>query len=216
MVTLLILLLLGGAGAVAVWRYGPLTELLGQAAPTGTRTATPNASSPPGLRGPGVEPPVAGDWPSAWKTFTDSDLTEPMELDGVGFTFRIPATWQCTNQVSGASGVGYSCAGRSGVAVGGDLDVHPCVDGCDADQRTRMRRAENAWGLQWTRAGAYVTWAETSALPAPAQYGLIVIGYWNSVPQGPIDRQVVLRMTAPKNQAADVQKVANDVFAKIS
>jgi hypothetical protein len=222
-VTLLILLLLGGAGAVAVWRYGPLTELLGQAAPTATPTATPTAaptpSSPPVLRGPGLEPPVAGDWPSSWSKFSDSDPTTLMTLDGVGFPFRVPATWRCTQRVSSApGGVSHSCGVQSGVAVsvGGDLNVHPCPDGCDSDQRLRMRQTEDAWGLQWTRAGAYVTWAQTSALPAPAQYGLVVIGYWRSAPEGPINRQVVLRLTAPKDQAADLQKVANDVFTKIS
>jgi hypothetical protein len=35
-----------------------------------------------------------------------------------------------------------------------------------------------------------------------------VVGYWRSVAEGAIDRQVVIRMLAPPDKAADLQKVA--------
>lgn len=214
-VALVVLVLLVGAGAVAAWQFG-LPALSGrQAQGTPTTAPAPPAVAP---KGPGLEPPSAGDLlPVAWATFGDRDQTQPLNPGGVGFTFRAPQSWKCNQTEGGPTGVLYACGSGAGAsAVGGDLAVHPCLDGCDIAVREKMRRTEDAWALQWTAAGPYVTWAQTSALPAPAQYGLIMIGYWRSEADGPLNRQVVLRLTAPQANAADIQKVANDIFAQIT
>jgi hypothetical protein len=215
LVTLVILLLLAGAGTAAVWRFGlPAIPGLGaQSTPTVT-TAAPVVAP----KGPGVEPPAAGDLlPVAWATFGDREQTQPMSPGGVGFTFRAPQTWKCNQSQGGPTGVVFTCGSGTGAsAIGGDLAVHPCLEGCDTAVREKMRKSEDAWALQWTSAGPYVTWAQTSALPAPAQYGLILIGYWRSDPNGPLNRQTVLRLTAPQANAAEIQKVANEIFAQIT
>jgi hypothetical protein len=78
-----------------------------------------------------------------------------------------------------------------------------------------MREREEAWGLQWIRAGSYAAWAQTTNFVGPPHYGLVVVGYWRSVADGAIDRQVVLRLTAPAARVNDLRKVANDIHAAI-
>jgi hypothetical protein len=213
LVTLTIaLVVLGGAGFAAV-RTGVADKLL---AGTGIgSTPTPAApTTPADIRGPGKEPPAAGDWPLTWAKYSDADATRQVKnLPGVGFTFRIKDTWSCDPGSTIRDAAHYVCGTASGgVEIGGDLEVRACPDGCDAATRVQMRMVENAWHLQWTRAGSYVTWTETNTLPEPSTYGLVVVLYWRSVPTGPVDRQTVVRMIAPPLEKVEVQKVANDIY----
>ena len=60
-----------------------------------------------------------------------------------------------------------------------------------------LRKAEEAWGLQWRAAGQYVVLVETVKLNGAKRYGVVVVAFWRSEPDGAVDRQLVLRMTAP-------------------
>jgi hypothetical protein len=209
LLTIVLLLLVGAAGGVAVARL----HLLDRA--TAPQIEVPSGAA---LRGPGIEPPAAGDWPASWAKFGPNDKTRQLSsLSGVGFSFRVLDSWNCTNRPE-ASGAAHYLCGPSGSAdqVGGDLIVRTCPAPCDSDQRVELRQKEDAWGRQWTRAGGYVTWAETRAFPGTPRYGLVVVGYWRSVAEGAIDRQVVIRMLAPPDKAADLQKVANDIYDAIT
>jgi hypothetical protein len=73
-----------------------------------------------------------------------------------------------------------------------------------------MRELEEAWGLPWIRSGAFTTWAQGNGVEN-GRYGLVYLSYWRSTPEDAIDRQLVLRMTAPPGQEDVLRKVANSV-----
>jgi hypothetical protein len=91
------------------------------------------------------------------------------------------------------------------------LIVRTCPQPCTGDQRRAMRSAEVAWGLQWIRAGEMTTYAETTNLEVDdaQRYALVLVGYWRSGGQDEVDRQVVLRMIGPPDDASQIQRVAN-------
>jgi hypothetical protein len=209
LLTIVLLLLVGAAGGVTVARLHLLDRV------TAPQIEVPSSAA---LRGPGIEPPAAGDWPSSWAKFGSNDKTRTLSsLSGVGFSFRVLDTWNCTDRPE-ASGAAHYVCGPSGSAdqAGGDVIVRICPAPCNSDQQVEMRQKEDAWGRQWTRAGGYVTWAETRAFPGTPRYGLVVVGYWRSQAEGAIDRQVVIRMIAPADKAADLQKVANDIYDAVT
>lgn len=72
-----------------------------------------------------------------------------------------------------------------------------------------MRAAEEAWGLRWRNAGQYATVVETLKANNTTRYGLVVVAYWRSVPEGGLDRQLVLRMTGPAAWNDELRRVAN-------
>jgi hypothetical protein len=205
LITAIVVVVLLVAGGVVAWQLKVFSG-----GPVAAPSPTPSPTPPPS--GPGIEPPQAGQWPSSWPRFGSSDQLQNLTLGGVGFTFRAPPSWKCTQTVGDAAGVVYSCGAGS---IGGEIEVHPCTEGCDDERRVHMRGDEDAWGQRWTTAGPRVTWAQTQVLPNPAPYGLIVVAYWHSKPQGAIDRQIVLRLRAPRDQATEVQKVANEVYLAI-
>jgi len=179
----------------------------------------PSGTAEPAQRGPGIEPPSAGDWPVDWPEFQPTEATRSMSgLPGVGFAFRVPAAWDCVRETQTLTFARYTCGARRGQPdeIGGDLIVRTCPEPCGGDVRVAMREREEAWGLQWIRAGSYVAWAQTTNFVGPPHYGLVVVGYWRSVPDGAIDRQVVLRLTGPAARTNDLRKVGNDIHAAIA
>ena len=114
---------------------------------------------------------------------------------------------QCTSGF-----VRYRCGvpEGDGVSIGGDLIVRTCERPCTDSRRTQMRQLEEAWGLRWIRSGRFTTWAESSSVD-DGRYGLVYLSYWRSKPEDAIDRQLVLRMTAPPDQKDVLRKVANSV-----
>jgi len=172
---------------------------------------------PQAPHGPGKEPPQAGTWPADWSQFAaDASTASVGNVNGSRFAFRVPASWSCVAIAVSGVDIQYSC---TGVTVdgpeGGDLMVRQCPAPCDADIRTGLRQHEDAWGLQWTSGGENVTWAQTASLPGRSSYGLIVVGFWRSVQNGPVDRQVVLRLTAPLERSSALQSVANATYTGI-
>jgi hypothetical protein len=208
----LIVVLLGAGGAVYYFVLRDDGKPTGKPStpPSPVSSAEPQASASQ----PGIEPPKAGEWPAAWPKFAAGEATRTMaKLPGLQFDFKVPDGWDCA-EASRAAGVAkYTCQPPvdGGDAMGGDVIVRTCPDPCDADRRVRMRRAEEAWGLQWVRAGGFIAWAETTKVNGAARYGLVVVAYWRSAADGAINRQMVFRMTAPPAKADDLRKVANSI-----
>jgi hypothetical protein len=204
----------GGGGAIALTLRsdGGGTEPPPTASPSGGATAT----APAEAAQPGIEPPVDGEWPADWPTFEEGEATPVADLAGVGFPFEVPEGWSCTPVTTTEDEAHYACGpGGNGDLVGGDLIVRACADPCDADRRVSMRRAEEAWGLQWVRDSGFRSWAETNEIDGQEGYGFVLVGYWRTAPEGRLDRQVVLRMSAPLEQVDDVRQLAGSVRAAI-
>ncbi|MEU7590919.1 hypothetical protein AB0A95_32070 [Micromonospora sp. NPDC049230] len=179
------------------------------AGPSGLPAPAP-ASAP---LSPGLEPPAQGEWPALWVRFAATDRILTLnELDGLPFPVKVPPNWQCTS-VERAEGLSkYQCGAPAGseAALGGELVVRDCPAPCDGPRQTAMRTGEEAWGLQWVRSGPSSAYAETSRLTVDGEqrYGLVVVAYWRS-DSGDIDKQLVLRMTAPVGGANQLRRVAN-------
>jgi hypothetical protein len=139
-------------------------------------------------------------------------------LAGVGFPVAMPLGWQCSKGEQTATEVHWHCGGRaSGVQAGGDLIVRKCSIPCDPARKITMRRKENAWGLRWIRVDGHTTFAESTSLRgAPGRYGLVLVRYWHGSAGGPLDHQLVLRMTAPAGHEAELREIAAGVKAAIS
>ncbi|MDQ1650813.1 MAG: hypothetical protein QOI35_13 [Cryptosporangiaceae bacterium] len=207
------------------------------ASPHATVTAAPAAPSPSGLHpsaatpkrtgapappvpagAPGLEPPRNGGWPVGWPTFAAGDSARQRGLAGIGFDFRTPPGWQCVKAQQSDTGVHWRCGGRpAGVDAGGDVIVRRCSIPCDPARKIAMRQKENAWGLRWIRVDGHTAYAETTSLPgARGRYGLVLVRYWHGTPGGPLDHQLVLRMTAPAGHEADLRKIAADIQSVIA
>jgi hypothetical protein len=167
-------------------------------------------------RHPGVEPPKPGSWPAEPK-FADTDQVRIESLEGLGFRFKVPEAWACAPRDRGPGFARYVCGiARPGVPeVGGEIIVRNCPKPCGEEVRTAYRKSEEAWGLAWSQVGDS-TFAETSRLNGQSRYGLVVVGWWHSKPEGPIDREIVLRMTAVGAQVSEVRKVANGIRDTVS
>ncbi|GAA4565344.1 hypothetical protein GCM10023176_13240 [Micromonospora coerulea] len=208
----LVLLVIGSAGGAFVWAGsgGTGTEQA-QGAP-GTSAPPPAVPTTP-PQSPGIEPPRAGAWPKDWPKFTPGDSVRTFaELDGLGFTVKAPAEWQCTPAGRAEGFVKYNCGVPGGQpAIGGELIVRDCPLPCDEQQQTAMRQAEDAWGLQWVRGGQFVSYADSSRLQIDGErrYGLVVVAYWRGGSTGRVDRQLVFRMTSPIDGAGRLRRVAN-------
>ncbi|SNS72255.1 hypothetical protein SAMN05421812_101549 [Asanoa hainanensis] len=205
-----VVVLLAGGGVVFALAGGDGGD---DPTPTPSNTGTVTAAQPtaPPVQ-PGLEPPRPGDWPDKWPVFSPTDPVRPVNLDGLGFTLTLPARWECAAAAVSAGNVRYNC-GRSTAdgPIGGELTVRACTPVCDEAHRDELRTVEDAWGAQWRFAGPNATLAETLTLDGGKRYGLVVVGYWPGTPGGAVDRQLVLRMTAPPNWVDDIRKVANGV-----
>ncbi|MDP9796202.1 hypothetical protein J2S43_004714 [Catenuloplanes nepalensis] len=209
--------LAAGSGAFAWWALGDGQPEDGPRPTAAAESASASASVPAAPpRAPGIEPPKPGEWPAAWPRFAPTDRIRTLTgLDGLGFTLKIPMSWQCVLDGREAGFTRYRCGLAAGddVQTGGELIVRDCPDQCPKDRQTTMRQAEEAWGLQWIGAGPTAAYAESSTLQIDGeqQYGLVVVAFWRAGSEGAIDRQVVLRMTAPVDGAGQLRRVANYV-----
>ncbi|MEU5941263.1 hypothetical protein ABZ807_19210 [Micromonospora sp. NPDC047548] len=167
-------------------------------------------------RSPGVEPPKPGSWPIE-PQFGDADRVKEESPAGLGFTFKVPDSWACDARQRGPGFARYLCGiSRPGVPeVGGEIIVRNCPKPCGEEVQAAYRRAEEVWGLQWVQAGN-ATFAEAPQVSGKDRYGLVVIGWWRSSPDGVIDRQIVIRMTATGAHVSEVRKVANGIRTTLS
>jgi hypothetical protein len=208
----LVALLAGIGGGIAVG-----TQLRGSspaAAPTGTPSPTPSLDlglSAQAPAEPGVEPPVTGGWPQSYPNFGGNEKTQTLAgaATGFGFDFAVPQNWTCqkTGQANGY--VKMTCNG--GADVSGEIIVRHCPAPCGADQRTQLRKHEEAFGLTWVRSGPFATWADSNKIDGASRYGLVYVGFWRSVAEGPLDRELVFRMTAPVKGSAALKEVVNSI-----
>ncbi len=183
-----------------------------------TPTASPSSSSVLAVPTavplhPGIEPPKSGVWPTTPK-FGDADQVKTLaDLDDLGFWLKVPQTWECVAADHNKGEAKYHCGVSLGATteVGGEIAVRDCQKPCNEERRTAFRTAEEAWGLQWRRIGMFSTYAETKVINGEPKYGLVVVGWWRSVPEDAIDREIVIRMTAPLDRADEIRKVANGI-----
>ncbi|WP_431913221.1 hypothetical protein [Micromonospora carbonacea] len=206
----LVLGLVAGGGLVALLGPDPAApEPAGTAGPPSLPAPAPTATP----LSPGLEPPKEDGWPAQWPRFAATDRIRTVtDLDGLAFPVKVPVAWQCA-PVERAEGLSRHRCGTpvgSGAEIGGELVVRECAAPCDGPRQTAMRAGEEAWGLQWIRSGPASTYAETSSLTGDGErrYGLVVVAYWRGG-DGDIDRQLVLRMTAPVAGANQLRRVAN-------
>ncbi|MGC4810177.1 hypothetical protein ACLQ29_06560 [Micromonospora sp. DT228] len=207
----LVLGLVAGGGLVLLLDPGTDPP---QPTPTASQSAALPAPAPASAPlSPGLEPPAPGEWPALWVRFAATDRILTLHgLDGLPFPVKVPPSWQCTSVERAAGLSRHQCGAPAGseAALGGELVVRDCPAPCDGPRQTAMRIAEEAWGLQWVRSGPSSAYAETSSLTVDGtqRYGLVVVAYWRS-DSGDIDKQVVLRMTAPVGGANQLRRVAN-------
>ncbi|MDG4808161.1 hypothetical protein O7634_15500 [Micromonospora sp. WMMD1120] len=211
---------LGVVVGLFVWQPGdkPSTPTGLSPSPSASVSSSPEpVAFPTGApRKPGVEPPKPGSWPTE-PQFADTDRTRAESPPGLGFTLKVPESWACDARQRGPGFARYLCGiSRPGVPeVGGEIIVRNCPKPCGDEVQAAYRRAEEAWGLQWVQAGN-ATFAEAPQAGGADRYGLVVVGWWRSTPDGVIDRQVVIRMTATGAQVSEVRKVANGIRATLS
>ncbi|NES15125.1 MULTISPECIES: hypothetical protein [Micromonospora] len=219
-VAVAVVVVLGAVVGIVAWRSaGGTPDATGpSASPSATVSSSPEpVAFPTGApRKPGVEPPKAGSWPLE-PQFDDTDRVKAESPAGFGFTFKVPESWACDARQRGPGFARHVCGiSRPGVPeVGGEIIVRNCPAPCGDEVRAAYRRAEEAWGLQWTQVGD-ATFVETAQLNGKPRYGVVVIGWWRSRPGGAIDRQVVIRMTAAGAQVSEVRKVVNGIRATLS
>jgi hypothetical protein len=211
----LVVLLLAGGGAAVVALRGTSVDSSPTHVSTGSASSTLKAPAPTASPlSPGLEPPKPGSWPVQWPRFVDTDQVQTMTgLDGLGFTLKVPLSWQCVPAGRAQGFARYFCGVSPGAnpQIGGELIVRDCPKPCGEDKQVAMRKAEEAWGLQWVRTGKFSTYAESSSLQVDGaqRYGLVVVAYWRGGADGAIDHELVLRMVAPADGAGQLRRVAN-------
>ncbi|QGN50412.1 hypothetical protein GKC29_28725 [Micromonospora sp. WMMC415] len=208
----LVLVVLAGAGGIFVWTGSEGSDQPENVGAGANAVPPPVPTSPP--QSPGIEPPQAGSWPKGWPKFTPQDNVRTLsDLDGLGFTVKVPADWQCTPAGRAEGFVKYNCGvSESGKPqIGGELIVRDCPLPCNEERQATMRRSEDAWGLQWMRGSQFSSYAESSRLELDGErrYGLVVVAYWRGGDSGRVDRQLVLRMTSPIDGAGRLRRVGN-------
>ncbi|MEV0806627.1 hypothetical protein [Micromonospora sp. NPDC050200] len=209
-IAVLVLVMIAGAGGAFVWASSDGPGKPKTAAST-SPALQPEQKSPP--QSPGIEPPSAGEWPKEWPKFNPGDAVRTFsDLEGLGFTLKVPAEWDCTPAGRAQGFVKYNCGlSNDKQQIGGELIVRDCPVPCDTQRQTAMRQEEDAWGLQWMRGSQFVSYADSSKLELDGErrYGLVIVAYWRGGDTGQIDRQLVFRMTSPTDGAGRLRRVAN-------
>lgn len=202
-----VLVLIAGGGGVYAWSASGDDPTPPSGSPSADALPPEAPSGPP--VSPGVEPPTPGKWPENWPHVTERDNVKTLSnLDGLGFTLKVPQEWDCALAGKAQGFVRYTCGARQGQPneIGGELIVRDCPQPCNEQQQTTMRTAEEAWGAKWIRTGQYTTIGE-ALLDGERRHALIVVAYFRSG-DGAVDKQLVLRMTSPVAEAQDLRKVA--------
>jgi hypothetical protein len=203
---LVLLVIVGGGTALALRGSG------------GDPSTNPTTAAPPSAAAmfPGIEPPQNGSWPAQWPTFATTDQVQTIaDLEGLGFPLKVPQGWGCTPGGRSEGYARYLCGMPPGEnpRIGGEVIVRTCPSPCSPEAQTAMRRAEEAWGLQWIQVGESATYAE---LGGAQRYGLVVVAYWRSTSSGDPDRQLVVRMTGPLADADDLHKIVTNLRKELN
>jgi hypothetical protein len=165
---------------------------------------------------PGLSPDPGGAWPSNWPSFDaagSAGVQEVKDLAGLGFDFRMPAAWTCSLAEQAAAAVHYRCGAWQGdvLTSGGDITVRACPAVCDDAARVALRQREEAWGLRWISGNSLRSWADTPQVDGKPEYGMVYVGFFRTTPEGLLDREIVVRMTAPVAAADDVKKLVGNL-----
>ncbi|SCE66712.1 hypothetical protein [Micromonospora chokoriensis] len=204
----LVLVVLAGAGALAFMRGSD--DKPTDVATSSSPVPPPMPATPP--QSPGTEPPQGGKWPAQWPTFTERDNVRTLaNLEGLGFPVKVPLDWNCTIAGQAEGFVKYNCgrAASGESTMGGELIVRNCPQPCDERRQTAMRMAEEAWGTRWIRSGQSATFGEALLnVDGEQRHGLVVVAYYRGGPDGVVDRQIVLRLTGPMQEANQLRRIA--------
>ncbi|MEV0427126.1 hypothetical protein [Micromonospora sp. NPDC050495] len=206
----LVLVVLAGAGGLAVWAGSGGDEKPHPVASGSTSAPPLLPTTPP--ESPGVEPPKPGAWPTQWPKFKERDTVRTLNLDGLGFPVKVPTNWQCTLAGRAEGFVKYQCgtSATGAQTLGGEVIVRDCPQPCTGQWQTAMRGVEEAWGAQWIRSGEYASYAEKILdVDGGQRHGLVVVAYFRSGEDGAIDRQLVIRMTSPVPEAYQLRRFAS-------
>ncbi|PYC67593.1 hypothetical protein C7C45_21620 [Micromonospora arborensis] len=207
----LVLVVLAGGGGLAIWKGTGAKD-------TPTVTASGGNSGPPALptsppQAPGIEPPKPGAWPTQWPKYNERDEVQTLtNLEGVGFPVKLPMDWKCALAARSDGFISYNCgnAASGEQMIGGELVVRSCPAPCNEQWQNAMRAVEEAWGAQWIRSGQHSSYAEQIIeANGTKRHGLVVVAYIRSGEAGTIDRQVVIRMTAPVADAFQLRRFAS-------
>lgn len=213
----LVALLVGAAGGAAIGAAGgsddPAPSV--SAAPVKFTDAQLLLPAVPPVS-PGLDPAPDGQWPETWPSFWDPGNTGVQtlkDLEGLGFDLRMPAGWVCKLTEKADAAVHYRCGAWQGdiVTAGGDVTVRTCAPACDDATRVALRQREEAWGLRWTSGTSLRSWADTPQVAGKPEYGVVYVGFFRTVTEGVLDREVVVRMTSPVAAANDLKKVVDNV-----
>ncbi|MEE6263830.1 ribosomal eL19 family protein [Plantactinospora sonchi] len=213
-------ILVGAAALVVVLAVGGTVFALSGGEDPVTPSASPTAEALPPMPSPtnpplqpGLEPPTPGSWPAKWPSFTERDNVRTLsDLEGLGFQLKVPAGWECSLAGRAQGFAKYNCGVPEGAGpkFGGELVVRDCAQPCDEAQQVAMRQAEEAWGQRWIRSGQHSTYVETSSLEENGEprHGLVVVAFFRGGDDGVVNRQLVLRLTAPRDGALELRRVA--------
>ncbi|MEO3770031.1 hypothetical protein [Micromonospora sp. B9E7] len=207
----LVLVVLAGAGGVALWKGSGGEDTPTVTASGSTLGPPPLPTAPP--QAPGIEPPKPGAWPTQWPKYNERDEVQTLtDLDGVGFPVKLPMDWKCALAARADGFIKYNCGNNAPgeQMIGGELIVRSCPAPCNEQWQNAMRAVEEAWGAQWVRSGQHASYAEQIIeANGTKRHGLVVVAYVRSGEAGMIDRQVVVRMTSPVEGAYQLRRFAS-------
>ncbi|MFI1988178.1 hypothetical protein [Actinoplanes sp. NPDC020271] len=214
----LVSLLVGAAGGAAI----VAAASVGDDEPAPVASSGPVTFTDAQLLLPSTQPAAPGqspepdEWPdNNWPTFGDqAGATEVSGLEGLGFSFQTPEGWKCVLAEKADAAVHYRCGAFDGdtITAGGDIFYRTCPAVCDNTTRVALRAREEAWGLRWTGGTTVQSWVENPSVNGKPEFGLVYVGFTRTAVEQVLNREVVLRMTAPADRADDVKKVAASVL----
>ena len=181
--------------------------------PTTSQDPTPGDGEPapgeegsPLLLGPGVVGPAFG----------PGDDTEVLTLEGLPFSFRVPAGWTCESADLPAPVVRYDCASPDGES-GGAVQLQPCPAPC-GQQTWEALQDVLAQGATWFPVDATTVAAEDSVPGRDDSYRLrmshlLVAGEREESDLSALDAHLYAEFWSPSSERGAVQGVVNDLRA---
>ncbi|MEJ5946779.1 hypothetical protein WDZ17_15890 [Pseudokineococcus basanitobsidens] len=168
-------------------------------------TPAPGEEGSPLLLGPGVVGP----------SFGPGDDTEVLTLDGLPFSFRVPAGWTC-ERAPLEEVVRYDCSAPTGDA-GGFLQLQPCPAPCGEASWFALQDLL-APGATWFPVDVTTVAAEDSAPGREASYRLrmshlLVAGERESSELDDLDTHLYAEFWSSSEDREQVQAVVNDLRA---
>lgn len=225
-VAAVLVLVLGVSGSLLLvsWQEQPAPD---PSPPVGADPGSPTSPAPSPTRSEGeggndpTASPARGGGSVVGAEWSSGDQTYAMEdLDGLGFSFRVPAGWGCVkSRYSTPPSSRWVCIDEQASFNGEDqfasfvIDVTPCPAPCDEPQRQRMRgrlAVEGEWQSS-DETTSYAEWTDTQE--GTRFYHLAMSHFWHKDAGSRPDSQVVVLAEGPTRDKAALQKTVNDIHA---